>query len=374
MARKRLPRGLFEFISRGAEDEATLRENLASIKRVALRQRVGVDVSHRDLSIELFGSRQSLPIVVGVTGLSGMVAFRGEVEMARAALGADVPYTVGSSNFTALCDLPAERRDRLWCQVYPTRRRDVFDYQVSNAAESGAQVLVITMDSAVAPNREYMRRNGFSVPLKLSIRTIIDASLHPRWLIGTYLRYRRFGMPRFANLPPGHGQLFKRDGDTSGLTFGDDFTWNDVRALRDRWRGSLVLKGISTAEDACIAADIGVDGLIVSNHGGRSLDGCVASMTALPGVVDAVGQRLVVMVDGGFLRGADIVKALAVGARAVMVGRGALYGLASAGRAGAARALAIYRDEISRAMGLVGSPTVGGLTREHVCLPRGESR
>lgn len=373
MARKRLPRGLFEFISRGAEDETTLRDNLASVKQITLRQRVGVDVSGRDLSIELFGKRQSLPIVVGVTGLSGMVAFRGEVEIARAALRADIPYTVGSTSFTPLCDLPDERRDRLWVQIYPTKRRDVFDYQVSKASEAGAEILVITMDSAVASNREYMRHNGFNVPIRPSARTVFDTLLHPAWLFGTYFQYWRDGMPRFANLPPGHGQLFKRDADVSGLEFGDDFSWSDVKDLRARWPGTLVLKGVSTAEDARIAADMGVDGLIVSNHGGRSLDGCVASITALPEVVDAVGARITVMVDGGFLRGTDIVKALAIGARAVMVGRGTLYGLAAGGRAGATRALTIYRDEISRALGLVGCRTIADLTRDHVRLP-GEFR
>ncbi|KQX18583.1 MULTISPECIES: alpha-hydroxy acid oxidase [unclassified Sphingomonas] len=369
LARRRLPHGLFEFITRGAEDEITLHENLASLKRIFLRQRVGIDVSDRDLSIELFGQRLPLPIIVGVTGLSGMVHYRGEVEIARAALRAGVPYTVGSTSFTALADLPAERRDKLWCQIYPTKRRDVFDYQVEKAAEARAGALVITMDSAIASNREYMRHNGFNIPIKPTLRTVIDTLAHPGWLIGTYLRYWLEGMPRFANLPPGHGQLFKKDADVTGLAFGEDFTWQDIAELRRRWPGPLVLKGISTREDAAIAADHGIDGIIVSNHGGRSLDGCVASIAALPEVVDAAGERLAVMVDGGFLRGSDIVKALAMGARAVMVGRGTLYGLAAAGYEGASRALFLYREEISRAMGLVGCRTVAALGPNHVTVP-----
>jgi isopentenyl diphosphate isomerase/L-lactate dehydrogenase-like FMN-dependent dehydrogenase len=369
LARRRLPRGLFEFANNGAEDEVTMRENLASIKRIALRPRVGVDVSRRDISTTLFGRKQSMPIVLGVTGFSGMIAWRGEQSVAAAATAAGVPYTIGTFNFVSVRELPDEVRPGLWYQLYPARQREAFDHQLLHARAAGVGVLVVTMDSAVAGNREYLRRTGFGMPPKLMARTLIDGLAHPRWLFGTYLRHRTRGMPRLGNVPPALSTLLDPRTDCTGILPADTFSWDDLRRLRDRWPGQLVLKGLSTAEDALIAADLGADGVVVSNHGGRSLDGCIASMAALPEVVDAVGSRLTVMVDGGFTRGSDVVKALAIDAAAVLVGRATIFGLAAAGRAGVARALAIFREEIDRTLAQVGCCRIAELSRAHVRQP-----
>lgn len=367
MARRRLPKGLFEFMNRGAEDEVTLRRNLSELKRISLRQRVGIDVSTRDPAITLMGVRQAMPVVVGITGISGIFRYGGEVDIAEAAAAADIPFTLGSMNFTAYASLPDKLRKYLWCQVYPAHDRSVYWHQIDLARNAGAGVLVVTMDSAASPNREYLKRGGYAVPFKTSVRAVRDALMRPHWLLGTYLRFWWEGFPALGNLP-GKVSMFDPP-SMGGMRTADHFTWADVEETRRRWPGKLVLKGLSTGEDARVAAECGANGVVVSNHGGRSLDGCVASIEALPEVVDAAGERLSVMVDGGFLRGSDIVKALAIGAKAVMVGRGTLYGMVAGGQAGAAHALQIYREEITRALGLTGVTKVEQLNRNFVRMP-----
>jgi (S)-mandelate dehydrogenase len=364
LARRRLPFGLYEYVERGAEDQVTLRENSASIKRVLIRQRVGIDVSRLDLSTTLFGVKQSMPVGIAVTGLAGLIAYDGEKALARAAAAAGVPYMHGSSNFTATADLKPVCGDLLWRQIYPPKSRELLKYRVDAARELGIRVLVVTMDSAVVGNREYMFRNGW-VPMGLNSRNAMQMLAAPHWLFGTLARYLlKGGLPQMADMPAGERRFYK--GSMSFACTADDFTWDDVKTLRRSWKDILVLKGISTAEDATIAADCGVDGIIVSNHGGRSLDGCVPSMAALPAIVDAVAARIPVMVDGGFTRGADVLKAVATGAAAVFVGRATLYGLAAGGEEGVTRALELFREEIRRAMALIGCTTLAELGRQHL--------
>ena len=364
LARKRLPKGLFEFIARGAEDEVTLRENRDSIKRVLLRQRVGVDVSQRDFSTTLFGVKQSMPIGIAATGLAALIHHDGERKLARAAAAAGVPYTIGTSNFTAQADLKEICGDLLWRLIYPNKRRELFDHHLGVTRELGIRTIVVTMDSAVTGNREYLRHSGFQ-PHGTNARTVLETLAAPHWLFGTLLRYMcTGGFPEFADMPEGERRFWSGNFSWAGLA--DDFTWDDIRSIRRRWQDVLVVKGVSTAEDARIAAECGVDGIIVSNHGGRMLDGSVASMRALPEVVDAVAPKVTVMVDGGFTRGADVLKAIATGASGVFVGRATLFGLAAGGEAGVARALTIFRDEISRAMALLGCASLSDIGRQHV--------
>jgi len=361
IAKRRLPAGLYEFIDRGAEDEVTMRENAASIKRVFIRQRVGVDVSKRDVSTTVFGVRQSMPLAIGVTGLSGMLAYDGERSLARAAAAARVPYTIGTSNFASLADLKPICGDLLWRQIYPPKRRELMDHHLAVTRAAGVRVIVVTMDSAVAGNREYMRRNGF-MPGFTNARTWREVMAAPHWMFGTWFRYMLDGgLPQIADMPEGERQFFK---NPTPHAHAEGFTWDDVRELRRKWSDVLVLKGISAVEDARTAADCGVDGLIVSNHGGRSLDGCVPSMAALPRIVDAVAPKVTVMVDGGFKRGSDILKAIAMGASSVMIGRATVFGLAAGGEAGVARALEIFREELRRALALVGRRNLAELSRD----------
>jgi isopentenyl diphosphate isomerase/L-lactate dehydrogenase-like FMN-dependent dehydrogenase len=361
IAKRRLPAGLYEFIDRGAEDEVTMRENAASIKRVFFRQRVGVDVSQRDPATTVFGVRQSMPLAIGVTGLSGMLAYDGERSLARAAAAAGVPYTIGTTNFASLTDLKTICGDLLWRQIYPPKRRQIMEHHLAVTRAAGVRVIVVTMDSPVAGNREYMRRNGF-MPGFTNARTCGEIIAAPHWMFGTLFRYMlEGGLPQIADMPEGERRFF---GNPAPHATADDFTWEDVRELRRKWSDVLVVKGISSVEDARIAADCGVDGLIVSNHGGRSLDGCVPSMGALPRIVDAVAPGVTVMIDGGFKRGADILKAVAMGASSVMIGRATVFGLAAGGEAGVARALEIFREELRRSLALVGRRNLAELSRD----------
>ncbi|MBW8755505.1 MAG: alpha-hydroxy-acid oxidizing protein [Sphingomonadales bacterium] len=364
LARRRLPRGLYEYLDRGAEDEVTMRGNAQSIKQVYLRQRVAVDVSRRDASTEVLGIRQSLPIGIAATGLASLIHHEGETKLASAAAAAGVPFTIGTSNFTAQAGLQEICGDLLWRLIYPNKQRALVEHHIAKAREAGIRTIVITMDSAVTGNREYLKHSGFQ-PGGTNARTFAQVLAAPHWLLGTFLPYMLSGgFPEFADMPEGERRFW--GGTFSWAALADDFTWDDVRAIRRSWQGNLVLKGLSTAEDARAAAECGVDGIIVSNHGGRMLDGCIPSFLALPEIVDAVAPKVTVMVDGGFKRGADVLKALALGASSVWVGRATLYGLAAGGEPGVARALAIFRDEIDRAMALLGCRTVADIGREHV--------
>jgi isopentenyl diphosphate isomerase/L-lactate dehydrogenase-like FMN-dependent dehydrogenase len=364
LARRRLPRGLFEYLDRGAEDEVTLRENAASIKRVFLRQRVAVDVSSRDCSTSVLGIRQAMPLGIAATGLASLIHHEGETKLATAAAAAGVPFTIGTSNFTSAAKLQEICGDLLWRLIYPNKRRELIDHHIARAREAGIRTIVITMDSAVTGNREYLRHSGFQ-PHGTNAGTVAQIIASPHWLFGTLLPYLLGGgFPEFADMPEGERRFW--GGSFSWAALADDFTWDDVRAIRRSWKGNLVLKGLSTAEDARSAADCGVDGIIVSNHGGRMLDSCVPSFLALPEIVDAVAPKVTVMVDGGFKRGADVLKAIALGASSVFVGRATLYGLAAGGEPGVARALGIFREEIDRAMALLGCSAIADIGREHV--------
>lgn len=364
LARRRLPRGLYEYLNRGAEDEVTMRANADSIKRVFLRQRVAVDVSKRDAATDVLGIRQSLPIGIAATGLASLIHHEGETKLASAAAAADVPFTIGTSNFTSQAKLQEICGDLLWRLIYPNKRREIVEHHIAKAREAGIRTIVITMDSAVTGNREYLKHSGFQ-PGGTNVRTFAQVLAAPHWLFETFLPYMlRGGFPEFADMPEGERRFW--GGSFSWAALADDFTWGDVRTIRKSWRGNLVLKGLSTAEDARAAAQCGVDGIIVSNHGGRMLDGCIPSFLALPEIVDAVAPNVTVMVDGGFTRGADVLKAIALGATSVWVGRATLYGLAAGGEPGVARALGIFREEIYRAMALLGCPAIADIGREHV--------
>ena len=308
-----------------------------------------------------------MPVAVGVTGLAGLLSHDGEISLARAAAKAGVPFSIGSSNFTRQALLKPICGDLLWRQIYPPRDRRLLDHHVALSKELGIKVLQVTLDSPVVGNREYMRRSGWG-PGIMHAGTYRDMLGAPRWLLGTLLRYLlRGGLPEIGDMPEGERRFW--GGSHSYAVAAEDFTWEDLADLRRRWDGVLVAKGVSTAEDARRAAAAGVDGIIVSNHGGRSLDGCVPSFAALPEVVDAVAPKVTVMVDGGFRRGADVVKALAMGASLVLLGRATLYGLMAGGEAGVSRALEIIRDEIGRALALTGCRSPGELTRGHLAIP-----
>jgi isopentenyl diphosphate isomerase/L-lactate dehydrogenase-like FMN-dependent dehydrogenase len=357
MSRRRLPKGLFEFVDRGAEDELTVARNRAAFDKRELVPRVLVDVSARSQKIDLFGAEQASPIIVGPTGATSLLWYDGELALARAAAKAGIPYTLSISSITPMEKVAEEGGGQQWFQLYMWPDRNMSFEIVDRAKNLGFKVLIVTVDNVAAPNREYNQRNQMSVPMQFSARNIWHAAWHPHWattVMGRYLLTT--GIPTFSNLPKqlqsnlrGKGILFPRPGS---------LTWDDIRAIRSRWSAPLLVKGIMHPADALSAVNCGADGVVISNHGGRSLDSAPATLDVLPRIVDAIGDKATVLLDGGIRRGTDVAKALALGAQAVLMGRAPLWGIASAGEAGASHALAILISEIDRVMALTGCTSV----------------
>jgi len=370
IAQRRLPKGIFEFVDRGAEDEVSLRNNRAAFDRIRLRPRVLVDVSRRNQEITLFGHRQKMPIAIAPTGAAGILWHEGEIALARAAAAAGIPFTLATGSLTAMEKVVERAGGRLWFQLYMYADRSLSYQLVERAKAAGLEGLVVTVDSPVFSNREYNLRNGFTIPLSYTPRNIADVLRHPRWLAGVLSRYLlTTGMPRYENYPNAVKSSITARPMGRALKLNDSLTWEDVRVLRKRWPRTLMVKGILRSRDAALAADCGADAVIVSNHGGRVVDGALAPIEALPEIVDAVGKRIPVIVDSGFRRGTDVVKALALGASAVLIGRATLYGTAAAGEAGAARAITFFREEIDRTLALLGCGSLDALNREYLALP-----
>lgn len=370
IARRRLPKGIFEFVDRGTEDEVGLRNNVAAFERIKLRPRTLVDVSKRNQEITLFGQRQKMPIAIAPTGSAGLMWYRGEIEVARAAAAAGIPFTLATGSTTAMETVAAETKGaRLWFQIYMWPDRAASHKLIDRAKAAGFEALVVTVDGAASGNREYNLRNGFSIPLRFTRRNVTDVVAHPRWMFGVLARYvLTTGFPRYENYP---SELRNR---ITNLPMGraslrtDSLSWDDLRTIRKMWPHTLIVKGMLHPQDATMAADCGVDGVVVSNHGSRNLDTTLAPIEVLPEIVDAVGKRMTVIVDSGFRRGSDVVKALAMGANAVYIGRPTLYGTAVGGEAGAARAIELFRDEIDRVMALIGCRSVAELNRNYLAL------
>jgi len=371
LARRRLPRGVFEFFDRGNGDEAALIENRAAFERYKFTPHQLVDTSRRSQEVTLFGKRHQMPVAIAPTGSAGLAWYEGEIELARAAARAGIPFTLATGSMTALERVAEQAGGTLWFQVYMWPDRAASHKLVERAKAAGYQAIVVTVDTPVPPGREYNLRNGMTVPFRFTRRNVTDVMLHPRWLAGVLMRYlATTGMPRYENYPTEvKSRITALPMGRSMLTT-DSLTWNDLRVLRNLWPHTLMVKGILRPQDAVLAADCGADAVIVSNHGGRAVDSTRAPIEVLPEVADAVGKRMTVLVDSGFRRGADVIKGLALGAQAVLIGRAPLFGTAVAGEAGAARAIEIYRDEIDRMLALIGCPDISALGRDFVVPAR----
>ena len=371
LARRRLPKGLFEFVDRGTEDDVALRNNRAAFERIKLRPSVLRDVSQRTRGISLFGSPQKLPIAIAPTGSAGLMWHNGEIALARAAAHAGIPCTIATGAMTAIEEIADQARGcKLWFQLYMWPDRRLSHQLVARAKSAGFEGLVVTVDSPVSPGREYNLHNGFTIPFSLNRRNVTDMLMHPRWLLGVLGRYlATTGMPRYENYPSDVKNRITALPMGRSMMLNDSLTWDDLRELRRLWPYRLMAKGIMTAADAARAVECGVDGVIISNHGGRVLDSAQAPIEVLPEVVAAVGQRTTVIVDSGFRRGSDIVKALALGAHLVLIGRATLYGTAVGGEAGATRAITLLAEEIERTLALIGCRSTAELAAEHVILP-----
>ncbi len=356
MARRRLPRAIFDFFDGGAEDESTLRENRAAFERVRLLAKVLVDVASVDTKTDFWGRESALPLAIAPTG--GISAGRAgaELALARAAKAFGVPFTLATPAAFTIERVAEEVGGRLWFQLYAVRQREFREKLVLRAKNSGYEALLVTVDLPVSGKRERDPRNGFRTPYKPNWRNSRDVLLKPAWL----LEILRHGLPGMANF---EGYAFSTPKGTDiatavGQEMDPALDWKAVQRLRELWPGKLLLKGVERADDAERAAAIGCDGVVVSNHGGRQLDGAAPTLEALPDVAKAVGSRMTVLLDGGVRRGVDIVKARALGAHGVLTGRATLFGAMAGGEAGARRALEILQSELERAMRLCGVPSV----------------
>lgn len=365
LARRRLPRGLFEYVDRGAEDERALDNNRLALERLKLSPRILRDVSTRDLKTTLFGQPMSSPLVIAPTAVAGLLWHDGDVLLARAAANAGIPFSLSTASVTPMEAVATRAGGRLWFQLYVFRDRDHVRSLIARAAAANYEALVLTVDTALVGKREYNQRNGFSVPLKYTRKTIQDVLLHPRWLLGVLGRYMiGTGMPVMSHYPT--RAAVSATTAASGDRLDPSLNWNDLAEIRAAWKNKLVVKGVLRPEDAVRALEYGADAVVVSNHGGRGLDYAPAPVEVLPAVVDAIGGRIPVLVDGAFNRGSDVIKALALGASAVMMGRAALWGVGSGGGPGASLALAIMNEEMDRVLGQLGCRALADLSPEFV--------
>jgi L-lactate dehydrogenase (cytochrome) len=362
LARRRLPRAVFDFVEGGAGDEQTVVRNRAAFERLLFQPKVLVDVSKREQATVVFGNRIETPVLLSPTGMAGLCWPKGEVAAARAAHEAGTIYTLSTHSSCSIEEVAAGAPGPLWFQLYVWQNRDLTRSFVERARAAGYRALLLTVDVPVISRRERDLRNGFTVPPRLTARNVLDTVRRVGWI-----RRVLFG-PRLtlANLVGAPGAPRTDIVTLAGVAnrqVDPSIAWGDLVWFRSLWSGPLLLKGVLTAADARRAAEHGVDGLVVSNHGGRQLDGVPATIEALPEIVDAVGERIDVLLDGGVRRGADVVRALALGARAVMVGRPYLYGLAAGGPAGVRHAIETLAREVDQVLALVGVPRVGDLDR-----------
>jgi len=356
MAQRTLPRPVFDFADGGAENEYTLRRNEAAFAQVELLPQPLNGAAERDLSVELFGRRLALPVMIGPTGLSGLFWPGGEIAAARAAAAAGTAFCLSHGSTCTMEELAASAVAPRWMQVFVYRDRGLTREFVERAAASGFDALVLTTDNQLVGNRERDIRNGFTIPPRFTLLDLVAMAGKVPWLMrmGPHLPKITFG----NYTSPGAAADISAMAAKIASLLDPSMSWRDVEWLRAMWKGPLLLKGILHPREAAEAVARGVDGVIVSNHGGRQLDGAPASLDALPGVVAAAGDRIPVLVDGGIRRGADVLKALAFGASLCLIARPQLFGLAVAGEAGVARVLDILRREIDRAMGLLGVRTI----------------
>ncbi len=363
MARARLPRAVFDFFDGGAEDEVTLRDNRAAFERVRLLPRVLLDVAAPDTSCEILGGPSKLPFVIAPTGAIGIAWPGADLAIARCASALGIPYTLSTNATASIEEIAEQAPGRLWFQLYVLRDRSFVEKLIARAEAAGYEALVPTVDLAVAGKRERDFRNGFSVPPTLTLRHVLAGAMKPGWAWQILLNG---GLPDFVNVR-GYGGSDERGlklASSVGRDTDPAFTWEDLARFRDRWKRKLVVKGVSRVDDAERLLKMGVDGVWVSNHGGRQLDGAVASLDAMKEIARAVGGKAAVLMDGGVRRGADALKARALGAQAVAVGRAALYGVAVAGEEGARHALAILVTELVRTMQLCGARSIAEIGPE----------
>jgi L-lactate dehydrogenase (cytochrome) len=368
-AQRRIPAFLFGYLDGGAGTEVTLRRNMADLEAVSLRQRVLRDVSHIDISTELLGQKLDLPLVLGPIGLAGLTARRGEVQAARAAEAANVPFTLSTVSACSIDEVRKATTRPFWFQLYMMRDRVFMRELLARAVEAGCSTLMFTVDMPVAGARYRDYRTGLNrrpdvkLTLNMALRRIWQIASRPGWAWDVGIRGRPLEL---GNLEP---VLTSRLGDVDISTWVEDnfdpsITWRDLEFIRSEWKGTLIIKGIMDPDDAREAAGLGADGIVVSNHGGRQLDGAPSTVHALPAIADAIGDSLTILADGGVRSGLDVMRMLALGAKAVLLGRAWAYALASGGEKGVAHLLQLMEKEMRVAMALTGVTGIAGINRD----------
>jgi L-lactate dehydrogenase (cytochrome) len=353
LAQKRVPRMFYEYADSGSWTESTYRANEADFDKILFRQRVAINMENRSTRTTMVGQDVAMPVAIAPTGLTGMQHADGEILAARAARKFGIPYTLSTMSICSIEDVAAGTDNHpFWFQLYVMRDRDFIERLIDRAKAARCSALVLTLDLQIIGQRHKDLRNGLSAPPKLTVANMLNMMTKPRWGLGM------LGTPRrqFGNIV-GHVKGVENMGSLSEWTakqFDPALSWNDVEWIKKRWGGKLILKGIQDAEDAQLAVDSGADALIVSNHGGRQLDGAPSSISALPEIVDAVGRKIEVHMDGGIRSGQHVLKALALGAKGTYIGRAFLYGLGAMGEAGVTKALEIIHKELDLSMAFCG--------------------
>jgi L-lactate dehydrogenase (cytochrome) len=363
LAKARLPRFLFEYVDGGSYAQVTLRRNISDLEEVMLRQRVMRDVSSIETSTELFGQRWAMPVGLGPVGLSGLFARRGEVQAARAAAAAGVPFTLSTLSACAIDEVAARTDAAFWFQLYVVKDREFVRTMIGHAKAAGCSALLLTVDLPVPGSRYREYRAGMSGPRATTIRRWLQAAVRPSWAWDVGLLGRPHTLGNVAPMLGAGAPLSDLMGWVSG-NFDATVSWKDVAWIRQHWDGPLIIKGILDPDDAREAVAVGADGIVVSNHGGRQLDGVSSTARALPRIVDEVGGRLMVLVDGGVRSGLDVVRMLALGADFVLLGRAWAYALAGRGGTGVGHVLRLIDAEMRAAMALTGCTDVKAIGRE----------
>jgi L-lactate dehydrogenase (cytochrome) len=372
LAQRRVPRMFYDYADSGSWTEQTYRENVSDFAKIRLRQRVAVNMDGRSLKTRMIGQDVSMPVALAPTGLTGMQHADGEILAARAAAKFGVPFTLSTMSICSIEDI-AQNTDRpFWFQLYMLRDRKFMERLIDRAKAAKCSALVLTLDLQILGQRHKDLKNGLSAPPKPTLANIINLAFKPRWCLGMLGTKRRF----FGNIV---GHVTGVD-DVSSLSswtaqqFDPTLSWADVAWVKERWGGKLILKGIQDIEDAKLAAASGADALIVSNHGGRQLDGAISSIAALAPIVDAVGDKIEVHMDGGIRSGQDVLKAIAIGAKGTYIGRAFLYGLGAMGEAGVTKALEIIRKELDLTMAFCGKTDVRTLDRNDLIVRKDAQR
>jgi L-lactate dehydrogenase (cytochrome) len=372
IARSILPPMLFTFVAEGVETNASLRGNRASFQEYSLLPRVLCDVSRRSRKTSLLGRDYAQPFGIAPMGGSATCAYRADLSLGGAAEAANIPMIVSAASVIRLEEI-RQRASTSWFQAYLPAERERIEPMIDRVAADGYDTLVLTVDIPVSSNREHYVRSGFSIPLRPSFRLAWQGLSHPRWLLGTMLRtVMNHGMPHFENMDAYRGPPFLSRAATRQTGRRDALSWESVALMRKRWKGNFVVKGILSPDDAAKAQEYGADAVIVSNHGGRQLDGAIAPLHILPRIRDRV-KDMPVIVDGGFRRGTDVLKALALGADFILIGRPFLYAAVAGGEAAVQHAISLLADEVDRDMAMLGVRELSAVNSNHITLANGRS-